>query len=400
VGGGQEAVPGIKLAKSMGLRVLVSDVEHVAPGVFCADESLICSTYDVEKTLDQVLKYVDDNESINGVLSLGSDVPLTVATVASNLKLPGISIESATLASNKLLMKERFAAEKVSIPWFQKLKSSTELKNIVSQTSKEFVIKPVDSRGARGVLLVDKYSDHDWAFEESLSYSPTNQVMIEEFLDGPQVSTESLMVDGKCFTVGFADRNYEFMRKYAPYIIENGGDLPSHLPKNVQNEIHNLIESAAQALGIRNGVVKGDVVYHNGRPYIIEIAARLSGGYFCTHQIPLNTGINFVEKAIRQTLGETISPSELRPIRNRGVAQRYFFAPTGRVEKIEIPAWITHDPDIAFFELNISEGEIVPQVSNHTARCGNVITTGIDRNSAIAKAESVIAAIDIKTRSL
>lgn len=400
MGGGQETVPGITLAKSMGLRVLVSDINPDAPGIFYSDDFLFCSTYDTDETLAKVLKYVNENQPISGVLSLGSDVPLTVATVASHLKLPGITIESATLASNKLLMKERFAAEGISIPWFQKLNSSTELKNIVSQTSKAFVIKPVDSRGARGVLMVDKYSDHDWAFEESLSHSPTHQVMIEKFLDGPQVSTESLMIDGKCFTVGFADRNYEFMKKFAPYIIENGGDLPSHLPKNVQSEIRILIESAAQVLGIRNGVVKGDVVYHQGRPYIIEIAARLSGGYFCSHQIPLNTGIDFVGKAIRQALGEPISPSELIPICNRGVSQRYFFPPAGKVESVKIPAWITHDPDITFFKLNISEGDVVPTISSHTARSGNVITTGIDRKSAIAKAESVISAVEIKTRRL
>ena len=46
--------------------------------------------------------------------------------------------------------------------------------------------------------------------------------MIEKYLDGPQVSTESFVVNGKIYNIGFADRNYKDMDKFLPNIIENG----------------------------------------------------------------------------------------------------------------------------------------------------------------------------------
>ena len=79
-----------------------------------------------------------------------------------------------------------------------------------------------------------------------------------------------------------------------PIFIENGGDLPSHLPPEIQAKVKALVARAAMALGIVNGTVKGDIVVHNGEPYVIELAARLSGGFFCTREIPLNTGVDFV----------------------------------------------------------------------------------------------------------
>ena len=165
-------------------------------------------------------------------------------------------------------------------------------------------------------------------------HSPTERVMVEEYLSGPQVSTESIVVNGRCYTPGFSDRNYEYLERYAPFFIENGGDLPSHLPQDIQDKVKDVVARAAAALGITNGTVKGDIVVHNGEPYVIELAARLSGGFFCTREIPLNTGVDFIGAAIKLALGEAISPDELEPKKFTPVIQRYAFPKPGRVTRV------------------------------------------------------------------
>ena len=82
------------------------------------------------------------------------------------------------------------------------------------------------------------------------SHSPTQRVMVEQYLDGPQVSTESMVIGGRCFTPGFSDRNYEYLERYAPFFIENGGDLPSHLPEETQAKVRDLVARAASAMGV------------------------------------------------------------------------------------------------------------------------------------------------------
>ena len=61
--------------------------------------------------------------------------------------------------------------------------------------------------------------------------------MVESFLFGPQISTEALVVNSKVYTIRVSDRNYEFLDKYSPHIIENGGDLPSFLSNEDQRQI-------------------------------------------------------------------------------------------------------------------------------------------------------------------
>src|SRR6185312_4942514 len=202
------------------------------------------------------------------------------------------------------------------------------------ERGRNLVIKPVDSRGSRGVQRVEQVEDLTKAFYFAQEHSPTDRVMVEQYLSGPQVSTESIIVNGVCHTPGFSDRNYEFLERYAPFFIENGGDLPSHLPDDIQAKVRDLVGRAASAMGITDGTVKGDIVVHKGEPYVIELAARLSGGFFCTREIPLSTGVDFIGCAIRVALGERIPPEELEPRHFAPVIQRYAFPAPGRVVSI------------------------------------------------------------------
>jgi len=397
VSGGQEAVAGIQRARDLGHYVVVCDGDNEAPGFKYANERLLASTYDVEKCVAEAQKFHSSLRKIHGVLSVAADVPMTVAAIAHALGLRGIDMGSAILSSDKLLMKEKFSKDQIPIPRFSQVHSVLDIHQFLTQTAYPIVIKPVDSRGARGVLRVTEGMDLDWAFNTSKQFSPTGRVMVEEYLDGPQVSTESIIINGVAYTPGFADRNYEFLDKYAPHIIENGGQLPSNLDSSTQVEVRELVEQAALSMGILNGVVKGDIVVSEGKVRVIELAARLSGGYFCTHEIPLNTGVDLVGAAIQQALGEPINTEDLRPRRSQPVAQRYLFPKPGRVMEIHVPEWVGLDSDVAYFELRVKVSDVVPVPTHHPSRSGVVITTGSSVVEAIKKAEAVISSIDVVT---
>jgi biotin carboxylase len=397
IGGGIETLPGVRLAKSMGINVIVSDANIDAPCMIEADDTLVASTYDVKESIAAARQYHDKVRSLDGVICLGTDVPLTVASIADELGLPSISIESARLVSDKLAMKNFLVAGNVPMPWYTSIENTDSLREIVSERGYSLVIKPVDSRGARGVLKLNQDIDLDWAFSVAQSYSPTSRVMVEGFLDGPQISTESLIVDGQVYTIGFSDRNYEFLERYAPHIIENGGDLPSFLATTEQESIKNTIAMAAKCLGVKNGVIKGDMVLSKGKPYVIEVALRLSGGYFCTDEIPLNTGVDFVGNAIRLALGDIVDVNDLMPKFNQMVCQRYMFPEPGEVKEVFIPDWINEDPNIALFEVRVKPGDIVPKAIHHPARAGVVIAVGSNRNDARERAERAIKETIIKT---
>ena len=210
------------------------------------------------------------------------------------------------------------------------------MQRIAIERGRDLVIKPVDSAAAAAACSGwRKVEDLAKAFMLARSHSPTERVMVEQYLEGPQVSTESIVMDGRCFTPGFSDRNYEFLERYAPFFIENGGDLPSHLPPDIQDKVRDLVARAAAAMGVTDGTVKGDIVVHKGEPYVIELAARLSGGFFCTREIPLEHRRGFHRRGDQGGAGRSRSRRKSCSRRHfSAVIQRYAFPEAGTVVSI------------------------------------------------------------------
>jgi biotin carboxylase len=150
-------------------------------------------------------------------------------------------------------------------------------------------------------------------------------------------------------------------------------------------------------MGIENGVVKGDIVVTAGEPRVIELAARLSGGYFCSHEIPLNTGVDLVGCAIRQCLGEMIEPAELQPRFNRPICQRYLFPQPGRISSISGIEAAAALPGVELCEVRVQVGDLIQPINSHPARAGVLICSGENRQQAQQRAKQAVAAIRIVT---
>ena len=398
VSGGIEAADAARHAKEMGYYVVVSDRDPEAPGFAFADSCLIADVYSPEETSAAAERYNRKIRRIDGAICVAADAPMTVAAVLERLQLPGLSMESARLASDKLAMKECFKRAGVPVPWFAPLNTSQCLTRIAIERGTDLVVKPVDSRGSRGVQRVAQVADLARAFRLAQSHSPMQRVMVEDYLTGPQVSTESLIINGECVTPGFSDRNYEYLERYAPFFIENGGDLPSSLPGEVQEKVKEVVARAAKALGIENGTVKGDIVVHNGEPYVIELAARLSGGFFCTREIPLNTGVDFVGAAIKLALREPVSIVDVTPKSAMPVVQRYAFPNPGRVIRVKGADEARKVKGVSELIVTAKPGDVIPPAGDKRPSAAMVLATGASRAEALAAANQALSLLAIETQ--
>ena len=151
------------------------------------------------------------------------------------------------------------------------------------------------------------------------------------------------------------------------------------------------------SLGINNWVAKGDIVVSNGQPYVIELAARLSGGYFCTHEIPLNCGVNIVEAVIRLALNESVSPLSLKTRFLKPVVQRYIFPKPGRVVSIEGVEEVRSWDGIDMCEIRCEIGDLVEKTTCHPSRTGVIIASGEIVEEVRDLAERAISTIKITT---
>src|SRR5262249_29209624 len=151
-------------AREMGFHVVVSDIDLNAPGFTFAHDRLIADVYGPEATADAAERYHREIRRIDGVICVAADAPMTAALVARRLNLPGLSLESAKLACDKLAMKMRFKEKGVPVPWFAAVGSPRELETVIAGRGRNLVIKPVDSRGSRGVQRLARVTDLEKAY--------------------------------------------------------------------------------------------------------------------------------------------------------------------------------------------------------------------------------------------
>ncbi len=398
LGASLDQVYAIRTARQMGLRTLAVDMNPSSPGFKDADDYAVISTRDVPALKQFVDQYREKGHEISGVIVMGSDIPQVVCALAGHLGTPRIPIEAAELSIHKYKMKCRFKEKGVPVPWFSPVDSADHLRQIAHERGFPLTIKPVDRSGARGVFYLSGDDNNlEQLFVRSRDVSFSGEVMVEEFLKGLQISTESIMYKGRAYTPGLADRNYEMIERFAPYIIENGGWVPSCLSAGDRKAVEALVENAGRALGVENGVVKGDVVFTPDGPKIIEMATRLSGGDFSESLIPLGCGVNIVEAAINLAVGRKPDLDKLRPRFQKGVVNRYFFPRPGKLIRIEGKEEARQFPWLKKLELWYEPGDEVPEVKSHADRFGVFIATGETRREAEQRAEQIYATIEIIT---
>lgn len=385
----------IRTAQDMGFCVLALDMNSDAGAKDFADMFEAISTKDVDAVCAHLDGLKAQGANIAGVTTMGSDIPEVVVAIAQHIGTPSISAETAAIATDKIRMKQCFADHGVPIPWFAEIATFVELKDIIAARGYGLVIKPNDRSGSRGVFLLDESLDVEDLFNKARDFSFSGRVLVEEFLPGLQISTETLMIDGKAYTPGFADRNYDDMAPFLPQIMENGGWVPTVLGDTDIEAINGLVEKASLAMGITDGVTKGDVVLTPEGPKMIEMAARLSGGDFCAGLVPLGTGVNYVKTVIELATGTPPDIDEFTPKWNKAVANRYFFPEAGRLVRIDGVDEVRAKDWVEKLEFWYQPGDEVPSALSHAHRFGVFVATAPDRDTLVERIAQVYDTINI-----
>lgn len=393
LGAGEEQVTSIRVAKDLNLKVIAVDQNPDAPGLKIADIGINADINDVEKLVDIGRKY-----KIDGVMAHAVEIPVTVAKVSHALGLPSIDPEIAERATNKIKRINCFKENNVPAPRYCSVSSLEEAKQAVEMLGLPVVFKPIDNSASRGVVKVSSFDEIEKYYKYTLSFSKQESILIEEFLEGIEISTESVIYNNKIYTPCIADRNYSKNKSFDPFFIEDGGELPTQLSKEKFEQMLMVVEKAIRAIGITWGVAKGDILIDSEGPKVIEMAARTSGGRFSSLKVPLSNGVNILYPLIEMTVGMEPNLDLLIPKYNCGVAERFIFPDSGKIVSIN---GINDAKKIeGIYEVVIDDtikiGNILTPVKNHTDRHGYVIAIGETREIAIERAEKAVNTIKIE----
>lgn len=395
IGAGTLQVPAIKEAQKLGLKTVVVDQDSQAEGMLLADRVLLESTKSYHQIIEKLKPY---QENLAGVFTAGTDATMTVAKIAQAFHLISLDEQTALNCTNKYFMRQTLQNKGIPVPLFSLATTAQEAQMAFEKLNTSVaIIKPLDNMGARGVKKIYSPQDAYESFEQTAQYSSSGHVLIEEYLEGDELSIDSLLFHDQFYACGIADRLIE----RDPYFIEVGHRLPSLKPQNEIDQALKMLYEGAKALGIHYGVAKGDIRLTSQGSRIVEIAGRLSGGFMSGYTFPYASGVNLTRAAILLAIGKIPSEEDLTPSKHSYSLERAIFPPImGTLQNIVVPEISLQIPFIKNIFITKTKGTVIESISSNVDKLGNIIANAPTLAQAEQAIQQAMSLIQIKIEPL
>ncbi|MDY3536587.1 ATP-grasp domain-containing protein [Riemerella anatipestifer] len=311
----------IRYLKAMGWETHVCGYKQEGPGCELADYFYLINIVDIESVKDLAA-----NIKADIVYSVSSDIAITAATkVSEMLNLPHLlNSDIINLFNNKNEFRSFLNKNNIGYTRYIVVKREDDLDELYWDEY-PCVVKPVDSQGQRGVGLVKDSKELIIAVKNAFDSTNSSRVIIEEFLDGAEFSTNVVVQGGKILLNEFSDR-IVFDESY--FGLPKGHRIPVTYINDEQLEISKLyVRKIVENLNITDAVLYIQMKLKGDEPRVIEIAPRLDGCHIW-RLIKYSRGVDLRELAIKCLLGEKIDISHYAPQSVNKVLE-FYHIPTG-----------------------------------------------------------------------
>jgi biotin carboxylase len=371
LGAGPAQIGLLQAAQARGLYTIAVDRDPSAPGFRHATRRAIVSTED-ELNVERLA----GAERVDGIISPGSDWPVAVAArVAAKLGLPHpISPQTALLATSKLRQRERFAAAGVPQPAYAVCRTPAEAAEAAAEIGFPCVVKAPDRQGQKGLALVLAPEQLAVAVERAIGASRSGNCLVEELVDGPEVTVNSFGPHVLTVTDRIVADEPAF-----------GVALAHVWPSAHADAAAAVAQQAAAALGIDAGPVYAQLRIGPAGPQVVELAARVGGGHdaeLCEAAV----GVDLNGLAIAAALGEEVAPVEPAP-RVGGACVRFLVAPPGILETVDGREEAESVEGVEWVRVYREPGYVLVPLRRGADRAGAILAVGSSREDALARAD-------------
>jgi len=380
LGAGPAQLGLLAAAHERGLFVIALDRDPAAPGFRFADRRAIISTED-----EQGIERLAAAERVEGVIAPGTDWPVAIAArVAERMGLPHpIDAATAGLAVSKLKQRERLAEAGVPQPRWQLVSEAQPGLSVPS------VVKAPDRQGQKGLALVRSEDKLPAAITRAIEESRSGFAIVEELVDGPEVTVNAFSVRGEFHPLTVTDR----LTAEPPAF---GVALAHVWPSEAGGKAAEVARAAVEALGIQDGPTYTQLRIGPEGPQVIEVAARLGGGHDA-ELAEAALGVDLNGLALQAALGESIWSAALHAVPQVGGAVvRFLVPPEGMLEDVEGVDEAHALEGVEEVRIYREPGHVFGPFLRGTDRAGAVLVTGASREEAQARADEAARLIRFK----
>lgn len=348
-------------------------------------------TQDYQQCVD-IARHWSRQHRVAGIVNWSeTDVPLR-NLLATELGLPGTPRAAVELARNKLQMRRALAHLDVG-PRFAEVNSEADLFEAIATVGLPAILKPTGGSGSKGILEIHRQQDAMAAFRvlqgiataqfDAVFRGSEHRYILEELLDGDEVSVEGFVRTGEITISGITDKTTTL-----PYHIEMRHVFPSAKPDATQHDIMSKAKQIVSALGLDNCAfhLEGRCTSRGFR--LIECAARPGGGYITTHLLPLSIGRGHLRNCVR-----VATSLPLEPLVHPGMTScvRFVLADqAGRFSGFGTPAAFAIPQEVQHIFVHAHHGDSIrlPPQDYAAHRVGAVIGMSTDREALIRRLDA------------
>ena len=310
LGGSRYALPVIEAAKKLGIYTITADYlpDNIAHKY--SDEYANVSIIDKEATLEVARRL-----NIDGIMSFGCDPGvITASYVAEKMGLPNVGpYESVCILQNKGRFRQFLTEHGFNVPTAKGYKNVNKALTEIEMFHWPVIVKPTDSAGSKGVTRVNNPNELKKSIEYALSYSRSNEFIIEDFITqhGFSSDTDSFSVDGELKFVSFNCQRFDAnaINPYTPAAYS----WPSSMSSEHQEELKSEIQRLIKLLGMRTAVYNIETREGtDGKAYIMEVSPR-GGGNRLAECLRYATGVDMITNMVKYSVGMPIDDIEQKP---------------------------------------------------------------------------------------
>jgi biotin carboxylase len=295
----------------------------------------------------------------------------------------------------KDLMREAYRSGGAPIPSFASARTLADVEAFVQKEGLPIIVKPSRGWGQRGVSKVESMPELEGAYRRARDASTAGLVLVEEFVEGTELSVNAYTKDGETTVCSVTER---VITHYPdPPGITFAEWYPSGLDRSEDGQAIAAALRGIQALGIKRGPTYTQLRMGPKGARLVETAYRLGGGLDPDVAL-LASGISL----FRKILGVALDKPEWEaagPERERhgGAIGKFLVGRPGRVTRITGLDEARAMPGVVGAEVYVEIGGTVHPLTDGSKRVGHVLAFGKDRSEAEVRASRALGTIRIET---
>jgi biotin carboxylase len=352
--------------------------------IYNSADELYAIDFNDEQKVESLIDWIHKNEPIEYMYHLGKDEHMEMAyRIASKHDMNLNSLESITCMSDKSKMRNHLRFHNISPIQF-KLTNMTNIEEDVKEFDFPFIVKPTNLSGSKGVLLCESEQDLKRWKENMTKYDYKGSYLLEEYLEGKEVSIETLSYKGEHFLIGITDK----IKTAPPLFVELGHIFPSSLERDIQVKITKLVFKLLNSLDYQFGPAHTEVIITKEGPRIVELQPRLAGD-----RIPLLvehvTGVSLEKTIFKMIQGHPPSVGQKTAVSRI----HYFQWEKGKVKEIKGIEKVHELPSVKMLEINVKPNMHIEDICDSSSRPGYVVVSGNsykEVSNEIQKIEEII----------